>query len=991
MATILIVDDVSANREVLVTLLRYHGHHMLEAANGGEGLATVRAEHPDLVITDVLMPVIDGFEFVKQLRLDPATRGIRVVFYTAYYVDRDARALAVSSGVSDILAKPAEAPEVLKIVERALEGESPAAMSSDVVPLPKAFDREHLRLVTDKLSEKAADLGTANARLKALIDIGLELASERDSNRLLERVCKAARDLVGATYITLGIVDLEDRTVRRLVTCDATDCGAAAATDWIKTGDSVSGILGTVIGERRTLRGDNPGGDPATLQFPSFHPAVQAFVVAPIASPANVYGWICLVGNEGKSFTEDDEHLVMALAGQAGRIFENGYFHAVAEKRAEELEQVILDRKQAESTARLEGDRAQRYLDTAEVILLALDLQGRITLVNRYACGIFGWTAEELLGRDFIETCVPALIRDGTRNRLRDVLAGPDSSIVDNPIVTRSGEERLIEWRNTLLRDDQGRVVSTLSSGTDITERTHAVEALRTAEERMRFALQNADVGIWDVDYHTGAHRWSETLEAHYGLRPGTFGGTFEAFVARIHPDDRQSVLETFGKAMKSGADFSFQNRSVWPDGAVRWLTGAGRILLGEHGEPVRGVGISLDVTDRHMLEEQFQQAQKMEAIGRLASGVAHDFNNLLTAILGYSELLLVDLDPSDPRQADIKEIQKAGESAARLTRQLLALSRKQVIEPTLLDLNVVVTDMRAMMGRLIGEDVKIVLALRPELGCVKADRGQVEQIVLNLAVNARDAMPTGGTLTIETANVELDGPWVVLRVSDTGSGMSPEVQARLFEPFFTTKEVGKGTGLGLATVHSIVKQSGGSINVDSEVGSGTSFEMSFPRADLAEGSAQARPLAQTRAGAQTVLVVEDAEGLRALARRLLERQGYRVLVAASADEALRLFDRNPSIDVLLTDVVMPGASGAELTRRLIEQRPALKVIYMSGYTEETIVHQGVLNPGIAFLHKPFTSETLGRKVREVLDSEPTSQPLATATRMSGTMNSRSG
>ena len=273
----------------------------------------------------------------------------------------------------------------------------------------------------------------------------------------------------------------------------------------------------------------------------------------------------------------------------------------------------------------------------------------------------------------------------------------------------------------------------------------------------MRFALQNADVGIWDMDYTTGVHRWSETLEAQYGLQPGTFGGTFEAFVERIHPDDRESVLETVGKAMKSGADFSVQNRSIWPDGTVRWLSGAGRVLLGEHGEPVRGVGISLDVTERHTLEEQYQQAQKMEAIGRLAGGVAHDFNNLLTAILGYCELLLVDLDPSDPRQADIKEIQKAGESAARLTRQLLALSRKQMIEPTLLDLNVVVTDMRAMLGRLIGEDVKIVLALRPELGCVKADRGQVEQIVLNLAVNARDAMPTGGTLTIETGNVELD------------------------------------------------------------------------------------------------------------------------------------------------------------------------------------------------------------------------------------------
>ena len=316
-----------------------------------------------------------------------------------------------------------------------------------------------------------------------------------------------------------------------------------------------------------------------------------------------------------------------------------------------------------------------------------------------------------------------------------------------------------------------GDVIGTFSSGTDITERHQAVEALRTAEERMRFALQSADVGIWDMDYTTGVLRWSEILEAQYGLQPGTFGGTFEAFVERIHPDDRESVLETLEKAMKSGADFSIQHRSIWPDGTVRWLSGAGRIHLGEHGEPVRGVGISLDVTERRTLEEQYQQAQKMEAIGRLAGGVAHDFNNLLTVILGYCELLLADLDPDDPRQADIAEIQKAGARAAGLTRQLLAFSRKQIIEPTLLDLNAVVADMRAMLGRLIGEDVKVVLGLRPELALVKADRGQVEQIVMNLAVNARDAMPNGGTLTIETANVELDEHYAQTHLDgDTGS-----------------------------------------------------------------------------------------------------------------------------------------------------------------------------------------------------------------------------
>jgi signal transduction histidine kinase len=413
----------------------------------------------------------------------------------------------------------------------------------------------------------------------------------------------------------------------------------------------------------------------------------------------------------------------------------------------------------------------------------------------------------------------------------------------------------------------------------------------------------------------------------------------------------------------------------------VRWLSGAGRIHLGKNGEPVRGFGISLDVTERRTLEDQYQQARKVEAIGRLAGGVAHDFNNLVTAILGYCELLLADCGNDDRRCADIAQIQRAGISAARLTAQLLAFSRKQVIEPTVLDLNAVVTDMRAMLARLIGADVEVVLALLPGPAAVNADRGQMEQIVMNLAVNARDAMPKGGTLTIETAIVELDehyakthlsvapGSYVVLTVTDTGVGMTPQVQACLFEPFFTTKAIGKGTGLGLATVHGIVLQSGGSVAVESEVGSGTAFKVFIPQANAVE-IVTAAPATSDRplAGTETVLIVEDAEGLLELARRLLLRQGYTVLVAHNADDAMQLFNGSAPIDLVLTDVVMPGTSGLELTRQMVEQRPGLKVVYMSGYTEEAIVHHGILDPGIAFLHKPFTSETLGHKIREVLD-----------------------
>jgi two-component system cell cycle sensor histidine kinase/response regulator CckA len=973
-ATVLVVDDIGANRELLVTLLGYQGHRLVQAADGEQALAAIAAEAPDLVITDVLMPVIDGYELLRRLRLAPATRGIPVIFCTAQYTEREARAFALESGVAWVLTKPIEPEDVLETVRLALAGQSEGGVSARALPLAEEFDREHLRLLTDKLSAKAADLSLANSRLRALIDIGLEFASERDSERLLQFVCDASSELLGATYVTLGTLERDGPTLRAVSTC------GTAERAWIQLGRPIEGLLAKIVAERRSVRIDNPGGDPLAIGLPGGHPEILTLLAAPITSPHHVYGWICLAGNEGRSFDADDEQLLLALAGQVGRIYENGYYYAIAQRRAQELEREIVERRRAEVDLLQERDMAQRYLDTAQVILLALDAEGRVTLINRFACDILGWTAQELLGRNWIETCLPERTRPLLRQALENLVDG-DVSRVENPILTRSGEERLIEWRNTVLRDESGAAVGTLSSGADITERSRAVAALKTVEERMRFALQSAAVGIWDMNYVAGDLQWSAILEAQYGYRPGEFPGTFEAFVERVHPEDREGFLAAITKALQTGSDFTIENRAVRPDGSVRWLHGAGRILLDAQGAPLRGVGVSMDVTERRTLEAQFQQAQKMEAIGRLAGGVAHDFNNLLTGILGYCELLLADFDPNDPRQADIAEIQKAGWSAASLTRQLLAFSRKQIIEPSVLDLNAVVEGLRPMLGRLIGEDVSISVAPGADLGPILADRAQIEQIVLNLAVNARDAMPDGGALTIETANVELDenyartnlavtpGPYVALYVTDSGTGMSPEVQARLFEPFFTTKGPGKGTGLGLATVHGIVQRTGGAINVYSEVGKGTSFKVYFPRAD-GKASLDAPPAATPLGPGRpvTVMVVEDAEALRQLTKRLLERQGYAVLVAANAEEAVQLFDREPEVDLLLTDVVMPGASGPELTRKLVERRPELRVVFMSGYTEEAIVHHGVLDAGISFLQKPFTSDALARKILEALN-----------------------
>lgn len=385
--------------------------------------------------------------------------------------------------------------------------------------------------------------------------------------------------------------------------------------------------------------------------------------------------------------------------------------------------------------------------------------------------------------------------------------------------------------------------------------------------------------------------------------------------------------------------------------------------------------------------EKQLLQSQKLEAVGRLAGGISHDFNNLLTVILGYSDITLRQLGEDHPLRRNLEEIVRASERAAALTRQLLAFSRKQVMQPKVFDVNTVVTELEKMLRRMIGEDIELRVGLQSDLGNIKADPVQLEQVIMNLVVNARDAMPKGGKLSIETTNVYLDesyardhvsvepGHYVMLAISDTGVGMDGETRQRIFEPFFTTKAPGKGTGLGLSMVYGIVRQSGGNIWVYSEEGTGTTFKIYFPRVtDNAEEYKRAATAVRVPQGSETILLVEDADWVRELARQVLEGAGYRVLEASSADAAIQLSNNGTKIDLLLTDVVMPGMSGNDMSRRVLVRRPNLPVLYMSGYTDDAIVQHGVLEPGINFIQKPFSPDALALKVREVLDSKP--QPL---------------
>ncbi len=519
-----------------------------------------------------------------------------------------------------------------------------------------------------------------------------------------------------------------------------------------------------------------------------------------------------------------------------------------------------------------------------------------------------------------------------------------------------------------------------------------AEDALRASEERFRRAFLEAPFPIMihaeDGEVVAMNKTWTKltgytqeqipTISEWTAKAYGSRQDPVRARIGRLYDLDAPEAEGEFTITTSAGEqrvwDFNSAPLGKLPDG---------RRLV---------ISMAADVTERKLLEEQLRQSQKMEAIGRLAGGIAHDFSNLLTAINGYSELLLERLGGKDPAREFVEEVKRSGERAASLTRQLLTLSRRQVLQPKALDLNATVAEVEKMLSRLIGEDVVLSSRLDPGLGRVEADPGQIEQVVLNLAVNARDAMPRGGRLSFETRNVEFDeaaarrvaglepGSYVMLSVSDTGSGMSAEAQAHLFEPFFTTKEKGKGTGLGLSTVYGIVKQSGGGIHVETSPESGTTVSILLPRAAETVRAAEAHPVRPDGArGTETILLVEDEEAVRALVRRILRQQGYIVLEARDGAEALMLCQRHTGwIHLLITDVVMPHVSGRELAGRLEAMRPELKVLYMSGYPDEAIAHHGVLEKGTAFLQKPFTPSALVLKVREVLDT-PREQPGAHA------------
>jgi len=692
---------------------------------------------------------------------------------------------------------------------------------------------------------------------------------------------------------------------------------------------------------------------------------VVAYAGVPLRRPdGSGIGALCVVDHRPREWTDDDLSSLVDLAD------------AVVAEVAVRAE--VAERRRVEAALRESELRYRTLLETANEGICTVDADARMTFVNPRMAAMLGYTVVEMLGRSILDF-IDELARPAALGRI-EPRGGGAREAQELPFRHRDGSTVWTLVSAAPILDGQGRQAGALAMVTDITERKRVEEEqarlIATIEASTDLVaitdtsgtllyLNNAGRVLLGIpeDEDLAASRlpgfhpaWAHDLIVKEWIPAAIRDGAWSGETVLRTRDGREVPVSQVIVAHKS------------PSGEVRFLSTVAR-----------------DLSSHKRLEQQLRQSQRLEAVGRLAGGVAHDFNNLLTAIKGNTALILEDLPPAAPIRRDLEEILHAAERASVLTRQLLAFSRRQVLRPKVLDVASVVLGAVATLRRRLGEGIEIVTDLDPLAGAVHADPGQLEQVLTNLVMNARDAMPQGGTITIETRNAELGeehmrrypyrvqpGAYVRLVVRDTGHGMDEATLARIFEPFFTTKEPGKGTGLGLSTVYGIVKQSGGYIWAESEVGKGTRFEIYLPRVEAPAdtGRPTVAPSAARGGRGEIVLLVEDEDAVRALARRILERGGYTVLEASHGEEAIRIadgFDR--PIHLLLTDLTMPEMSGRELAERLVVRRPEMRVLYMSGYTEDDVVRRGILGHGAVFLEKPFTPETLGRKVRETLDA----------------------
>ena len=650
----------------------------------------------------------------------------------------------------------------------------------------------------------------------------------------------------------------------------------------------------------------------------------------------------------------------------------------------------ITDKKHSDDELGESENRYRTLFEMSPDAVGMFDLDMNVLVANSRSAELFGYaTVDEMNGKNAFDLIASENL-DRSRDNIRRIFESGYLAPIESMGVRADGSQIAVEFSATLIRNSDGSPQAVLGVIRDIAERNLAEQKLRSSEENLAKSQEIAHLGSWDLiipetgNVNEGRLRWSDEVYRIFGYAPKQIEVTNDTFFAAVHPDDRALVAAAMAKALAEGGHYRIDHRIIRPDGSERFVHEHSEIIRDkETGKPVKMVGTVQDITNQKQLGEQLRQSQKMEAVGVLAGGIAHDFNNLLTAINGYSDLTLRKMSPDDPLRLNIEEVRNAGTRAAELTSQLLTFSRKQVLRSAVINLNTVVSNIEKMLRRIIRESIELRAVLDPQLRNVRADPGQIEQVIMNLAINARDAMPTGGTLTIETENVFIDkeyvsqhvsvkpGNFVKMTVTDTGEGMTVQTLDHIFEPFFTTKVVGKGTGLGLSTVYGIITRSGGDINVQSEPGHGTTFKIYLPCVDeVVERPKWLDITDEKYLGTETILLVEDEAIVRRLVGEILKSNGYHILETADGEAALSLCrSYTKRIDMLLTDVIMPNMGGSELRDKVVELLPDIKVLFMSGYTDDSIVHREIFDSHIEFVEKPFTPDGLSRKVREVLES----------------------
>ena len=663
-----------------------------------------------------------------------------------------------------------------------------------------------------------------------------------------------------------------------------------------------------------------------------------------------------------------------------------------------QLEQRVTDRTAAlesELTQRLDAEKARhtfevQHRSAVEQIrdhaIFSMAADGTATSWNEGVRRVLGYEEAEFIGLP-AET-IFTLEDVKARIPWRELAEAAQHGVAGNDrwMQRKDGSRFFANGSTTALHNDQNELIGFTKVMRDQTGSKHTEEALQASETRYRLVALASREAIWDWDLGTGGLTWNERIETLFGYTRDSIPGRISWWQGLIHPDERQRTIDSRQTAIERGEEFwSADYRFRRADGQYAMVTDRGVIERDESGRARRMLGSIADVTERRRTDEKLSQAQRMEAVGRLAGGIAHDLNNMLTAIVGYSTLLDQEMVPADTRRKDVAEIIKAAGRSAALTRSLLAFARREIIHPQALDMNRIILDMGRMLRPAMGESIQVDMALEPIGGTVFADRGRLEQIILNIALNARDAMPAGGRFSIASRSAELNegdaarhpgtevipGRYVKLTMTDTGQGMDSTILGRIFEPFFTTKEVGEGTGLGLATVYGTVKQAGGFVWAYSEPGHGTAFTVYLPETSVKEasGGEEARNGTAPTGGSESILIVEDEEIVRLLAKRILEAEGYRCETAGSGQEALALLEQSTApVDLVVSDIVMPGMGGQELARAVNERFPQARVLFTSGFTDDEVVRRGLMEIGQPFLEKPWSADQLLRRVRELLD-----------------------